>query len=231
LQVHQRKIKPNSLHIKAPKLEPEIRSTTEALEANERDLDGQRAELLARQRQRQADLAQLNATIETKDQRLQKLSRDQEELQRLLEVIEQAVAELEVPAEYQAFANARGQMPWPVPGKASNRYGARRAQGSLRWQGLVIPAEEGSEVAAIHHGRVVFADWFRGSGLLLIIDHGDGYMSLYAHNQALLRDVGEWVSAGSAIATVGNSGGRAESALYFEIRENGKPTNPAPWLE
>ena len=78
---------------------------------------------------------------------------------------------------------------------------------------------------------MVFADWFRGSGLLLIIDHGDGYMSLYAHNEALLRDVGEWVTAGSSIATVGSSGGRAESALYFEIRKDGKPTNPANWLK
>lgn len=213
-------------------LEPEIRGTTEALEANEKTLEAQQGELLARQRQRQRELAQLNATIETKDQRLQKLSQDQEELQRLLEVIEQAVAELEVPDAYQPFANARGTMPWPVEGRASNRFGTRRGGGSkLRWQGLVIPAEEGSEVHAIHHGRVVFADWFRGSGLLLIIDHGDGYMSLYARNQALLRDVGEWVSAGSAVATVGNSGGQDESALYFEIREAGKPTNPAPWLQ
>jgi len=77
---------------------------------------------------------------------------------------------------------------------------------------------------------VVFADWFRGSGLLLIIDHGEGYMSLYANNQALLRDVGEWVTAGSAIATVGNSGGQSDAALYFEIRHNGKPVNPGPWL-
>lgn len=213
-------------------IEPEIRGTTEDLETNERQLENQQGELLARQRQRQRELAQLNASIETKDQRLKKLSEDQEELQRLLEVIEQAVAELVVPETYQPFANARGQMPWPVDGRASNRYGTRRGGGSsLRWQGLMIPADEGSEVNAIHHGRVVFADWFRGSGLLLIIDHGDGYMSLYAHNQALLRDVGEWVSAGSAVATVGNSGGQAESALYFEIREGGKPTNPGPWLE
>jgi septal ring factor EnvC (AmiA/AmiB activator) len=85
-------------------------------------------------------------------------------------------------------------------------------------------------VASIHHGRVVFADWFRGSGLLLIIDHGDGYMSLYAHNQALLREVGEWVSGGSPVAMVGNSGGRREAALYFEIRHNGKPINPDAWM-
>ena len=98
-------------------------------------------------------------------------------LERLLEVIEQAIAEIQVADEYRNFAALKGQMPWPVSGTPNNRYGAQRSTGKLRWQGLVIPADEGSNVSAIHHGRVVFADWFRGSGLLLIIDHGDGYMS------------------------------------------------------
>ncbi|MDE0930293.1 MAG: peptidoglycan DD-metalloendopeptidase family protein, partial [Halioglobus sp.] len=84
---------------------------------------------------------------------------------------------------------------------------------------------------AIHHGRVVYADWLRGSGLLLIIDHGDGYMSLYAHNESLLREVGEWVTAGSPVSTVGNSGGMEQTAVYFEVRHNGKPTNPANWCK
>ena len=211
-------------------LEPEIRAASESLEANRRTLDRQQEELLVNQRQRQRDLEQLDATIATKDERLQRMAEDQEELERLLEVIEQAVAEMEVPREYKDFQEFRGQMPWPVEGRAANRFGASRGQGAMRWQGLIIPADEGSTVSAIHHGRVVFADWFRGSGLLLIIDHGDGFMSLYAHNEALLRDVGEWVSAGAAVATVGNSGGRAEPGLYFEIRKDGKPTNPVAWL-
>ena len=101
----------------------------------------------------------------------------------------------------------------------------------MRWEGLMIPAAEGTQVEAIHHGRVVFADWFRGSDLLLILDHGDGYMSLYGHNQSLLREVGEWVAVGDAIATVGNSGGRQRSALYFEVRKNGKPTDPRSWCK
>ena len=99
----------------------------------------------------------------------------------------------------------------------------------MRWQGLTIPAAEGATVRAIHHGRVVYADWLRGSGLLLIVDHGDGYMSLYAHNQSLLREVGEWVSAGTPVSTVGNSGGQERPALYFEIRHQGKPVDPATW--
>ncbi|MEP5763908.1 MAG: peptidoglycan DD-metalloendopeptidase family protein [Halieaceae bacterium] len=211
-------------------LEPEITSTAEDLEDARQTLGRQERGLVASKAQRQGDLEQLSASIKNKDEQLQKMGRDSEELERLLTVIEQAIVGMEVPKQYQEFAGFRGQMPWPVTGKASNRFGGRRAGGKLRWQGLVIPATEGSNVSAIHHGRVVFADWFRGSGLLLIIDHGDGYMSLYSHNQSLLRDVGEWVSAGSAIATVGNSGGRQQSALYFEIRKDGKPTNPGPWL-
>jgi murein hydrolase activator len=101
----------------------------------------------------------------------------------------------------------------------------------MQWQGITIAAKEGTTVKAIHHGRVVYADWLRGSGLLLIIDHGDGYMSLYAHNESLLREVGEWVTAGSPISTVGNSGGLEQTAVYFEVRHNGKPTNPANWCK
>lgn len=211
-------------------LEPEITSTAERLRTTQVTLDQQRKQLEIGKRQRETDLANLNAGIETKDGRLQEMASDQKELERLLEVIEQAVEDLQTPADYQSFATLKGQMPWPLQGKPRNRYGKKRGESTLRWQGLMIPANEGSTVTAIHHGRVVFADWFRGSGLLLIIDHGDGYMSLYAHNQTLLRDVGEWVSAGTEISTVGNSGGQQQAALYFEIRHQGKPTNPTPWL-
>jgi septal ring factor EnvC (AmiA/AmiB activator) len=211
-------------------IEPEIKSTAEQLERTRERLDQQRQVLVGQQAQRQQDLAMLNASITDKDGRLRKMSADREELERLLTVIQEAIAELDVPDDYQDFLALKGQMPYPVTGKASNRYGRRRGDSSLRWQGFLIPAEEGSTVSAIHHGRVVFADWFRGSGLLLIVDHGDGYMSLYGHNQTLLREVGEWVSAGTAISTVGNSGGQQKHALYFEIRANGKPTDPGAWL-
>jgi septal ring factor EnvC (AmiA/AmiB activator) len=211
-------------------VEPEIASTLALLETNRTTLRRQEKVLVAGKAQRQLDLNRLNIRIANKDERLKKLDQDREELERLLEVIEQAIAEMELPQEYQNFAALKGQMPWPLAGKPSNRFGGRRSSSKQRWQGLTIPAQEGGSVSAIHHGRVVFADWFRGSGLLLIIDHGDGFMSLYAHNQALLREVGEWVSAGSAIATAGNSGGQLDAALYFEIRQNGKPVNPSLWL-
>jgi septal ring factor EnvC (AmiA/AmiB activator) len=211
-------------------LEPEIASTAKQLATSQAMLDQQRSDLVLGQRQREQDLASLNTSIQSKDAQLQQLNADRSQLEQLLEVIEAAVAELNTPAAYQGFAELKGQLPWPITGKPQNRFGSTRGGGNLRWQGLMIPAAEGSPVSAIHYGRVVYADWFRGSGLLLIIDHGDGYMSLYAHNQTLLRDVGEWVAPGAEIATVGNSGGRQQAALYFEIRQQGKPTNPGPWL-
>ena len=155
---------------------------------------------------------------------------DRKELERLLEAIEVAVVNLSLPDNYGAFKLAKGKMPWPVAGKKpKNLYGKSRNEGKMRWQGVSIPAKEGTPVSAIHHGRVVYADWFRGSGLLLIIDHGDGYMSLYAHNQTLLREVGEWVTAGTQVSTVGSSGGQNSAALYFEVRHDGKPANPGSW--
>ena len=160
---------------------------------------------------------------------LKECAAQQEWTQKLLEAIARAVADLEVPEHYQPFKAARGKMPWPLAAKRVNNFGRPRNEGKMRWQGVTIPAREGSKVNAIHHGRVVYADWLRGSGLLLIIDHGDGYMSLYAHNQSLLREVGEWVKAGTPISTVGNSGGQEQAALYFEIRHQGKPVNPASW--
>ena len=132
---------------------------------------------------------------------------------------------------YQPFGKLKGKLPWPVVGKPSNRFGRYRNGTSLRWQGLTIPSTEGNRVEAIHSGRIVFADWLRGSGLLVIIDHGDGYMSLYAHNQSLLKEIGDWVNPGDTIATVGNSGGQQRSGLYFEIRHNGKPTDPKRWCK
>jgi septal ring factor EnvC (AmiA/AmiB activator) len=101
--------------------------------------------------------------------------------------------------------------------------------GKLTWDGVLIAAPEGREVRAIHHGRVAFADWLRGFGLLLIIDHGDGFMSLYGHNQSLFKETGEWVEPGEVVAQVGSSGGRTRSGIYFGIRHNGEPQNPQQW--
>ena len=113
----------------------------------------------------------------------------------------------------------------------TTRQGTRTNVADMRWRGWLIPAPEGAEIKAIHHGRVVYADWLRGQGLLLIIDHGEGYLSLYGHNRSLQREVGDWVKPGDIIATVGASGGATSPGLYFEIRHDGQPVNPSSWIK
>lgn len=128
------------------------------------------------------------------------------------------------------FASARGKLPWPVDGRLVARYGTPRGgDARTKWDGVLIGAPAGSQVRAVHGGRVVFADWLRGAGLLVILDHGNGYLSLYGHNQSLLKNAGDLVKAGEPIATVGSSGGQDTSALYFAIRQNGRPSDPAQW--
>ncbi len=210
-------------------LEQRIATTLAQLDTQRQTLEQQQQNLVKAQSNRALAVANLSSSISTKGQQLKQKEQDRAELEDLLQAIEVAVVNLVVPDNYQAFNSARGAMPWPVKGKPSNRFGRWRTEGKMRWQGMTIPAKEGATVKAIHHGRVVYSDWLRGSGLLLIIDHGDGYMSLYAHNQSLLREVGEWVTAGTPISTVGSSGGQDRAALYFEIRHQGKPTNPAKW--
>ncbi|AMB86555.1 peptidase M23 [Pseudomonas agarici] len=128
------------------------------------------------------------------------------------------------------FASARGKLPWPVDGRLLARFGENRGDDArTKWDGVMIGAAAGSQVHAVHGGRVVFADWLRGAGLLVILDHGNGYLSLYGHNQTLLKSAGDVVKAGESISTVGNSGGQDAPALYFAIRQQGHPSDPAQW--
>ncbi|MGB9150025.1 MAG: peptidoglycan DD-metalloendopeptidase family protein [Burkholderiales bacterium] len=128
-----------------------------------------------------------------------------------------------------SFASLRGKLKLPVRGELANRYGSPREGGGLTWKGLFIRAAEGAGVKAVADGRVVFADWLRGFGNLMILDHGGGYMSLYGNNESLLKQVGTSIKPGDTIASVGNSGGNAESGLYFELRHQGKTLDPLPW--
>ncbi len=129
-----------------------------------------------------------------------------------------------------AFSAARGKLPWPVDGRLLARFGeSRGGDARAKWDGVMISASLGSQVRAVHGGRVVFADWLRGAGLLVILDHGNGYLSLYGHNQSLLKRAGDIVKAGDAISTVGNSGGQDSAGLYFAIRQQGRPSDPAQW--
>ena len=210
-------------------IEPKINSKAASLKTAKATLDQEYKSLQGSQKDRKKNLSQINSAIKTKDQHLKKIHSERTELERLLEAVEQTIANISIPNDYRPFAQLKGKLDWPIKGKPSNRFGSRRDGSKLKWQGLTIPSRAGTTINAIHHGRVVFADWLRGSGLLVIVDHGDGYMSLYAHNQSLLIETGDWVTAGDHIATVGNSGGQLSSGLYFEIRHNGKPTNPVRW--
>lgn len=162
------------------------------------------------------------------------IKRKDAERERMTELISQLQAKLDAMSlEFpglEAIRKSKGKLPWPVAGKLVNKYGRAIDGTSLKWQGWLLEATSGTDVKAVHGGRVIFADFFKSSGLLLIVDHGEGVWSLYGRNQALLKDVGSWVEAGETIAEVGQSGGYNRSGLYFEIRIDGEPVNPSAWL-
>ncbi|HID50304.1 MAG TPA: peptidase M23, partial [Chromatiales bacterium] len=172
-------------------------------------------------RKRKAVIVSLEREIRSRDQQLERLQQDEQHLQELLQAIETALPDDLAAPGSQSFARLRGKLGWPVKGKVRNLFGRSRYQGRLKWNGVMIEARAGNTVRAVARGRVAYADWLRGYGLLIIIDHGDGYMSLYGHNQSLYKEVGDWVEADEAIAGVGDSGGQSRPGLYFEIRHNG----------
>lgn len=181
-------------------------------------------------KQRGTLVAKIELELQSKDRRLQAMHKDEKELARLLGFLAEALEDIPAESgESQPFASLKGKLNWPTKGKLLERFGSKRGVGNLRWQGVMIKAKEGGQVRAISHGRIAFADWLRGYGLLIIVDHGDGYMSLYGHNQSLYKETGDWIEAGDAIAIVGESGGQQKTALYFEIRHQGKPANPEKW--
>ncbi len=177
-------------------------------------------------------VARLQRDINEQGIELQTLQENERELGKLFQGLkkEQAVT-IEMYEDMPPFSSLKGNLRWPAKGKLLKKFGASKKGGNLKWQGVLIDAETGTSVEAISAGKIVFADWFRNLGLLVIIDHGDGYMSLYGHNQNLLKNTGDWVLAGEKIATVGDSGGQSDTALYFEIRKGAEPLNPSRWCK
>lgn len=214
----------------------ELAEVRNAMGERQRALEEQRQHMAEEESQlreqlvlRQQTLESLQSEIARHDGELTELQTQQEELERLIRTIQEAITRLSPTEEQQPFVQRRGKLPWPTEGELKHRFGNRRSA-SLNWDGWLIRAEEGKPVRAVHGGRVVFSDYLRGHGLLIIIDHGHEYLSLYAHNQVLLKEIGEWIHAGEVVARVGNSGGLEQASLYFELRHRGKPTNPAPWF-
>jgi len=211
------------------RVEANIVKQTRQLSDSRDELSQQHQQMTMAREKREISLAFLKQTMRSKGDELNKLINDRKGLESILVRINKELNELPAIKDLTPFAEQRGKLPLPVVGKITNRFGSSRNNGKLRWQGVFISASEGQPIHAVHHGRVVFSDWLRGFGLLLIINHGDGYMSLYGHNQSLYRQTGDWVAANEVISTAGTSGGQEKSGLYFEIRKKGKPKNPTSW--
>lgn len=189
------------------------------------------AELEGQRDQRRTLVAELDGRYRDSTARIAALGRDEKALVKLLEQLRDALAD--VPRQIEdgrPFAQRRGALPWPLAGALLTGFGGKLPDGRAA-EGWLIAGTAGAEVRAISHGRVAFADWLKGYGLIVIVDHGDGWMSLYAHNDALLKDAGDWVRAGDPVASVGSSGGQGRAALYFELRQNSKPVDPRNWLQ
>lgn len=187
--------------------------------------------LQEKQSTRNVLVAQLNKDIISQDKKLANLLKDKKNLSLLIKKLKKALDDIpSLPIE-KSFSKQRGKLYWPAKGKVKKLFNHWRSVGKVKWQGNIINAQEGAPVHSISHGRIAYSDWLRGYGLIMIIDHGDGYMSLYGHNQTLLKKVGDWVENNEIIATVGSSGGLKRAGLYFEIRYNGKPSNPSRWCK
>lgn len=206
-------------------VEKSLRSRRAQQAREEERLVQERSALANEQKQRRLILAKLNNDLQIGDKKAAQLKQSQAKLQELLEKLKEALADIPLPQEAVAFSSLKGKLPAPL-----NRFSVQESDGQVNLGGITLSGREGDNVKAIYHGRVIFSDWLRGFGLLLILDHGDGYMSLYGYNQSLLKDVGEWVNANDQIATVGSSGGRVDSGLFFSIRHNGEPLNPVQWI-
>lgn len=182
-------------------------------------------QLKANKAQRSDTLKKLSRQLLSSQQQLNKLKAEEENLNQALTKLA-AIIQAEI--DLTGLSKLKNKLSWPVKGKIQHSFGSRK-QGYLTWKGVLISAPISRQVATIHSGTVLFSDWLKGYGLLTVIDHGNGYMSLYAHNQTLLKSVGERVETGEPIALVGQSGGLEQPSLYFEIRHRGKALNPKLW--
>jgi murein hydrolase activator len=185
----------------------------------------------AAQTRRTRAVAAIESQIKSRGGEITRLQNQARSLERLIAELRKALEDVPV-AKQAPFESLRGRLPWPVQsGKVLARFGQPRAGGSMRWQGMLVGTDRGARVRAPFAGRVVYADWLPGMGLMIVLDHGKGYMSLYGHNEELFRKVGEAVNAGDVIAAVGDSGGHNQPALYFEVRRGREPVNPENWLQ
>ena len=189
------------------------------------------AALRSAQDRRSKAVASINNQIKSRGGELQRLESQARGLEKLIADLRKALRDVPV-AKQAPFEPLKGKLPWPVQqGRVLARFGQPRAGGSMRWQGMLIGTDRGARVRAPFAGRVAYADWLPGMGLMLVVDHGGGYMSLYGHNEELFRKVGDPVAAGDVIGSVGDTGGHNQPALYFEVRRGRQPVDPEIWLQ
>jgi septal ring factor EnvC (AmiA/AmiB activator) len=186
------------------------------------------ANLDSAQQKRRTLLASLKARIAEEGSEIERLAAEEEDLARLIAELTSILSDYPITSE-EPFSSFKGRLTWPLAGTLLHDFGQPRA-GGLKWNGIVFAAPRGREVRAVYHGRVVFADWLAGMGLLVIVDHGEGFMTLYGYNESTLKSAGDWVAPGDVIATVGDSGGQPQTGLYFELRQGTQPVNPRAWV-
>lgn len=196
----------------------------------EENVADRQQKLSSSKKEREQTLAALKTDISNRLSEREELEEDRKRLEKLLREVEEAIANIPTPNESDPFGSLKNKLPWPAEGKIVRNFGDSYASGKLKHNGLLINTAEEGDVKAVHYGRVVFANWLRGFGLITILDHGDGYMTLYGHSSSLFTSPGDWVEAGEAIAQAGRTGGTNDPAVYFEVRHNGKPDNPRRWL-
>jgi septal ring factor EnvC (AmiA/AmiB activator) len=174
-------------------------------------------------------LASLRRKIASEGKEIEQLAAQEKDLTRLIAELSTILSDYPISSE-QPFSEHKGRLTWPVAGTLLHDFGQPRVGGNIKWNGVVLAAPRGREVRAVYHGRVAFADWLAGMGLLVIVDHGEGYMTLYGYNETVLKNTGDWVAPGDVIATVGDSGGQSQASLYFELRRGTKPEDPRRWV-
>jgi septal ring factor EnvC (AmiA/AmiB activator) len=192
----------------------------------------QKATFTSDRKKRKNIISKLDRELKTQGKYLTQLEENARNLKQLIESLSEILTDIpSTPSDHKKFSSLKGRLSWPAKGKVKKLFGQTISSSNLRWQGVIIQAPEGNNVRSVSHGRVAFSDWLRGMGNLIIIDHGNNYLSLYGHNQSLFKTTGEWVEAGDIIGSIGNSGGQQEPGLYFEIRIKGKPQNPSRWCD
>jgi septal ring factor EnvC (AmiA/AmiB activator) len=209
-----------------------IQQARQELEKDQQALNRQKQKLDKDRGKRKSIIASLDQQLKKQGGNLSRLEDEAVQLQNLIKSIQEIFVDApETEISRRAFAELKGKLAWPVKGKLKRLFGRNKPLSNLRWQGVMIEAPGGSHVQAVSHGRIAFADWLRGLGNLIIIDHGNSYLSLYGHNESLFKSAGEWVDAGEVISSIGSSGGQKKPGLYFEIRKKGKPQNPTGWCK